>query len=150
MYRHTQTARLIIVLFAAIGLIPAAALIGVIPSKDARGINLAVLALLLLAGWLLSSLTITVDRERLAWRFGPGLIRKSVPVGEIAQAERARASWIWGWGIHWTPRGWLYNVSGFDAVQIRLADGKQFLLGTDDPDGLLAALDAACRAAPVG
>jgi hypothetical protein len=150
MYRHTQTARLIIALFAAIGLIPIAALLGVIPSKEARGVNAFVLALLLLAGWIFSSLTNTVDAERLGGRFGAGLVRKSVPVDEIVHAERTRTSWLAGWGIHYTPRGWLYNVSGFDAVLIRLASGRQFLLGTDDPDGLLAALEAARRAAAVG
>ena len=43
-------------------------------------------------------------------------------------------------GIHLTPYGWLYNVSGFDAVAITLRDGKRFALGTDDSHGLVEAL----------
>ena len=45
-----------------------------------------------------------------------------------------------GWGIHLTPYGWLYNVSGFDAVAITLRDGREFAFGTDDPDGLTAGI----------
>jgi hypothetical protein len=45
-----------------------------------------------------------------------------------------------GWGIRITTRGMLYNVSGRDAVEIRLDDGRRFRLGTDDPNGLVAAL----------
>ena len=35
---------------------------------------------------------------------------------------------------------WLYNVSGFDAVELRLKSGDVYRLGTDDPEGLSAAL----------
>ena len=45
-----------------------------------------------------------------------------------------------------TMRGMLYNVSGRDAVEIRLDTGRRFRLGTDDPDGLVAALRAHMRA----
>jgi len=43
--------------------------------------------------------------------------------------------------VHRTRRGWLYNVAGFDAVLVRLKDGKSFLVGTDEPRRLKAALD---------
>ena len=57
--------------------------------------------------------------------------------------EPVRIRWWYGWGIHLTPFGWLYNVSGLDAVAITLRAGRKFALGTDDPHGLLAALRAA-------
>jgi hypothetical protein len=44
-------------------------------------------------------------------------------------------------GIHLSRFGWLYNVSGFDAVAIILKSGKRFALGTDEPDALLQALN---------
>jgi len=78
------------------------------------------------------------DRE-LRWKFGPGLIRKSVPLAEIVSAQPARTGP--SWGIHWSPRtGWLYNVSGFDAVAVTLRSGKKFALGTDEPQALAARL----------
>ena len=62
-----------------------------------------------------------------------GLIRKKVPLAEIAACEPIRIRWWYGWGIHLTPYGWLYNVSGLDAVAITLVNGRKFALGTDDP-----------------
>jgi hypothetical protein len=51
--------------------------------------------------------------------------------------------WYYGWGIRWTPKGPLYNVSGFEAVEIRMLSGKSFRIGTDEPDLLRQAIDKA-------
>ncbi len=51
-----------------------------------------------------------------------------------------RNSWWYGWGVRKVPGGWMYNVWGYDAIELELASGKVFRIGTDDPDGLLAAL----------
>lgn len=87
-----------------------------------------------------SSLTIKVDEERLTWQFGRGFLRKSVPLSDISRVEAVRTAWYYGWGIRYTPSGWLYNVSGFDAVKVHLRSGKTFLLGTDEPDKLVDAI----------
>ena len=94
---------------------------------------------LLLFGWL----TVEVDNQVLRWRFGIGLIRKSCRLEDIKSVEKVRNSWVWGFGIRLTPRGWLYNVSGLDAVEITLKSGKRFRLGTDDPQGLEFAIKQA-------
>ena len=73
-------------------------------------------------------------------RFGVGLIRRTIPLGRIQAAARVRNRWWYGWGIHLTPHGWLWNVAGLDAVELRLEEGKVFRIGTDDPEGLEAAL----------
>ena len=65
---------------------------------------------------------------------------KRVPLAEIAVCELIRIRWWYGWGIRLTPYGWLYNVSGLDAVAITLDNGRKFALGTDDPHGLVAAI----------
>jgi hypothetical protein len=85
-------------------------------------------------------LKITIERETLCASFGLGIIRKRVPMAEIAGCELIRIRWWYGWGIHLTPYGWLYNVSGLDAVAITLRNGRKFALGTDDPHGLLDAI----------
>jgi hypothetical protein len=85
-------------------------------------------------------LKVTIDGENLCASFGPGIIRKKVPLPEIAGCTPIRIRWWYGWGMHLAPWGWLYNVSGFDAVTITLRDGKKFAIGTDDPDGLTAAI----------
>jgi hypothetical protein len=38
--------------------------------------------------------------------------------------------------------GWLDNVSGFDAVAIQLSNGRQFCVGTDEPEKLQGHLRA--------
>ena len=77
--------------------------------------------------------------------FGPGIIRKRARLAEIVGCEPIRVRWWYGWGIHLTPFGWLYNVSGLDAVAITLRAGRKFALGTDDPHGLTAAIRDAIR-----
>jgi len=89
--------------------------------------------------WLFSSLTIEITDRTLGWKFGPGLICKNVELAEIISAEPVRTGL--SWSIHWGPRtGWLYNVSGFDAVMITLRSRKKFTLGTDEPQTLAARL----------
>lgn len=93
-------------------------------------------------GWLFSSLTVCIEEGWLKWSFGPGLIRKKVPLADIESAEPVRNSWSCGWGIHYTPGGWLYNVSGMEAVRIVIKNGKRFRLGTDEPRELAEAIKA--------
>ena len=50
------------------------------------------------------------------------------------------AALVDGVGIHAGPRGWVYNVALGPAVRVVPRDGRAFLLGTDDPAGLVGAL----------
>jgi hypothetical protein len=105
-----------------------------------REIFLAISILFLITIVAFYKLTITIDDEILCASFGVGLVRKKVALEEIIACEPIRIRWWYGWGIHLTPYGWLYNVSGLGAVAITLRDGRRFALGTDDPDGLVAAI----------
>jgi len=102
--------------------------------------NATVELILLICAIVFSKLTINVDAETLRAYWAMGLICKKVPLAEIAECEPIRIRWWYGWGIHLTPYGWLYNVSGLDAVAIRLRDGRKFALGTDDPQRLVNAI----------
>jgi hypothetical protein len=90
--------------------------------------------------WLFRSMTIEISETELIWCFGSGFLRK--PMSEVASTEPIRIKFWYGWGIHYTPRGLLYNVSGYDAVVITLRNGKQFCLGTDEPEELAKRLTA--------
>lgn len=102
--------------------------------------TLAAVVALLLAGF--GSLAVRVDEEAVKLRFGVGLIRRTIALDRIVSAARVRNRWWYGWGIRLTPHGWLWNVSGLDAVELRLTDGKLFRIGTGDPEGLQGALEA--------
>ena len=88
----------------------------------------------------MSYLSVRDAGDRLESRFGPlPLFKKSVPYSEMVSAEKDRSRFWAGWGIHWTRKGWLWNIGGFDCVRIR-TDKKSMLIGTDDPAGLVSFL----------
>ncbi len=139
-YEHTQIGYLIIfVLFAATVFV---AITGIAAPSD-RGVLVTdgiIELILLICAIVFSRLTIKIDEETLLACFGIGLICKKVPLSEIVRCESIRIRWWYGWGIHLTPYGWLYNVSGLDAVAITLRDGRKFALGTNDPNGFTSAV----------
>lgn len=102
-------------------------------------------ALMLVGLLLFHCLTVEIARGYLKIRFGIGVIRKTIRVKDLESAERVRNRWWYGWGIKLTPHGWLFSVSGFDAVQVRLRNGRQYRIGTNEPDRLLAAIEAAMQ-----
>jgi hypothetical protein len=137
LYEHTQRGT---ILLAAL-LVAAAMCFGVSTLATAPPFVVPMLfGVFVVCAYMFSSLTIQVTVRSLRWHFGPGLFRKEVPLSEIQWAEVAETRWVHGWGIHLTPRGWLYNVSGFHAVAFRRTSGKEFLLGTDEPERLRAAV----------
>ena len=146
-YEHTQIGYLTIcVLFGAAIFV---AIMGIAAPPDRHGvlINVVIEVILVICAVVFSKLTIKVDGETLRACFAMGLICKKIPLAEIAACEPIRIRWWYGWGIHLTPYGWLYNVSGFDAVAIKLRNDRKFALGTDDPDGLATAIRGAIDSA---
>jgi hypothetical protein len=145
-YEHTQPGYVILVSMAIGSVVPFGMLLLSPPTPEgdaARWISGSVLAVLVICAVLFASLTITIGEGCLEWAFGPGLIRGSVPLADIQDVEPGGTRFIHGWGIHLTPRGWLYNVSGREAVWVKLKDGGSFLLGTDEPEKLADAIRAA-------
>jgi hypothetical protein len=105
-------------------------------------IVLVMLGFLLLCG----TLTINITNERFSFWFGIGLIRFNYTIAEIAECVEATNPWWYGFGIHLTFDGWLYNVSGLDAVQITLKNGRKLRVGTDEPKELCNAMKSALSA----
>ena len=95
--------------------------------------------------WLLLTfrLEIEVDANELRFRMPPFLSRR-VPRANIASAEPVRYHPIGdylGWGIKWMPgKGWAFTVQGNRGVRVNLKSGRTFLLGSERPDELAAAL----------
>jgi hypothetical protein len=102
----------------------------------------AVYATLGLAFLLFYRLGVTVEPDRIRAVFGIGLIGKDIPVAAVVRAEVVRTRPWWGYGIRWTPSGWLYNVAGRHAVRLEIRGGRAVMIGTDEPDALKAAIDA--------
>ena len=141
-YRHTQVSALNLVMLG----IPAAVCLYVafsIPLQWGTWLALAGAALFIILGGLFYSLTIEVDSQTVRLHFGAGLIRKSWAIADCTSACHVTTALWEGWGIRLTSRGWLYNVGIPDAIMIRLTNGTAVQLGTDEPDGLLTALEEA-------
>ena len=105
-------------------------------------LRLALLGTLGTAAATIRSLTVSVDETSVNLRFGDGFIRKSIPMADI-QSSRAIRTTLWhGWGIHWLGDGWIYNIYGLDAVELRLKNGKRVIIGSDDTENLCQAIEA--------
>jgi hypothetical protein len=149
-YRHVQIGWVSI---TALG-IGALVMAGVFASLTRANFPVAVfmiVALVFLLSWcVFGKLTTEVDAHEFRARFGLlGWPDRAVPLDEIAGVLPIRLSLFSGWGIRLTTRGILYNVSGRGAVIVGLNNGKQFLVGTDEPEKLADAINQSLRRAPI-
>jgi len=122
---------------AAIGIGTVAAVYAGMPHAGLPVILLLVLGVTLL---LFSTLTVRVTSGVLDVFFGPGFIRRRIDLKDIREVRIVRNPWYCGWGIRWIGRGWLWNVSGLQAVELELENGRRFRVGTDAPEALAEAL----------
>lgn len=133
-YSHTQTGWLHFLLW----ILAAAAVVASFLADDPLVATLlgAQGCLLGLVGACFARLTVQDEGARLAIRFGPvPLFARTVPFAAIRSVRRARSHVIDGFGIHWVPlRGWTWNLSGFDCVELELEDGRRLRIGSDDAD----------------
>lgn len=138
LYKHTQIGTIILVLLAA--LLP---LVFFYLSKGFVGMAASLLIGILVITVLFSTLTVMITADQIKCSFGVGLIHKSFSLSRITNTVTVKNPWYYGWGIRLTPRGWMFNVSGFDAVEIELDSQSYFRIGTDQPRALKAAIDEA-------
>ena len=135
-YKHTQIGYFMIVC-GAIALVIA---LEIFFRKATVTSMLGGLAAIFVIIGLFATLTVEIRDGLLRFRFGLGLIRKKLKIAEIESCEVVRNPWYYGWGIHATGKGWVYNVSGFEAVEIFMSDGRRLRIGTDEPDLLRKAI----------
>jgi hypothetical protein len=111
-----------------------------VASASSGGLGWLIAIVVLITAGVFYKLTIIVDDTHVRAVFGPGFTFRRVKLADIAECKPIRIHWWYGWGIHLTPYGWLYNVSGWDAVAITLRNGRRVSLGTDQPNELCAAI----------
>ena len=87
-----------------------------------------------------------VDRainDGIEWMLVPGVDLEEHRRSGTAFAREVRNSWWYGWGLRKVPGGWMFNNAGYGAVELRLASGRVFRIGTDEPDAVLSAIESA-------
>jgi hypothetical protein len=136
-YRHTQVGWIILGLTAAILTFVWSRL----PPEVAVAARFPLLLVAALLVLVFSALTVEVDAEAIRLRFGIGLVRKRIPLAEVKGFRAVRNPWYTGWGIRLGSGYVLWNVSGFDAVELDLASGRRFRVGTDEPLALVSAIE---------
>ncbi len=140
-YEHTQPGTLIRVILATILVVAsAAAFYPILQGREPELPALIPAAVLLGVLCLFHSLTVKVTSNDIVISFGPGLFQKSFMIADLERAAVVRTRWYHGWGIKKIWGGWLFSVSGFDAVQIDLRNGKLYQIGTDEPQRLQEAI----------
>lgn len=142
-YKHVQFGTLTVsLLVAAIALL---ALLGFI--VEWHTVTIGVLLTLLVCVALFYSLTVEISNDYLGIHFGVGIVKKRFEIKDIEKAYPVRNRWYYGWGIRLIPHGWLYNVSGLDAIEIVMSSGKRYRIGTDQPNELAQAVNEARKLA---
>lgn len=137
-YKHTQIGYLILFILAGLTL-----LFEFIKSQvgNLSAISvLMVIILFVLASFV--SLQVRIDEENLRVKFGYGIFKKRFILKEIESVKIVKNKWYYGWGIRvwFWPRMIIYNVSGFDAVELVMKNGNIYRIGTDQPQELEEAI----------
>lgn len=149
-YKHTQIGYLVIIIIFVVVVFFAWVYIAASnePTSVDSGSNFLVSAVMVLALSFLASFTylrVSVDEECVSVIFGYGIYRKRFPLRDIASVRAVKNHWYYGWGIKWwpSPKMWIYSVSGLDAVEVMLNNGKRYRIGTDEPKELEEAIKQA-------
>jgi hypothetical protein len=143
-YSHTQRGSALLFGVGGIGLIVllAAALLAHAASPAWPGPLIAGLVMVAIAS-LFSRMIVTVGAASISLEMARGLVRRNWRLADLQAARVVHTNWYNGWGIHGWGHNWLYNVSGYGAVEIDLADGARVYIGSDEPERLLQAILAA-------
>lgn len=94
----------------------------------------------ILLGALFWCLEVKVNADEILLSYGFGFINKKIQLQQILQVEVVRNAWWYGLGIRLTPHGWMWSISGLDAIELTYQDGNKFRIGTNQPQGLYQAL----------
>lgn len=140
-YKHTQLGTYIIIT-SILALVFIIVLLGM---KDALTFRYTVYFLIieLILLLLFPTLTVIIEEKNLIVKFGIGIINKKFNLDDIESCKTVKNPWYYFWGIKIIPNGWLYSISGFLAVELKLKTGKIFRIGTNEPQELEKAINMA-------
>lgn len=137
-YNHTQKGKLMLVISFII--IVYFAYIWTIVGLNNLSMIIILGVLFVLASF--TTLNVSINYEYLKIKFGYGIFKKKFLLKEIISVKKVTNPWYYGWGIkfRFNPKMWIFNVSGFDAVQITMKNGSVYRIGTDEPEDLEIAI----------
>ena len=138
-YNHTQIGYLLLIFYSAVILV----LCSLYILTDFHPVYLVGMIFMLFVLATFATMTVKVSHQMIKIYFGVGVIHKGFLLRDIETYREVKNPWHYGWGIRFTPRGWLFGVSGRYAIELQMKSGKIYRIGTDDPQGLTQALGEA-------
>lgn len=82
-----------------------------------------------------------VFEDRVEIKFGIGLIKKTIDLKSVEELHKVTNKFWYGWGIRFTPHGWLWNISGYEAVQFKIKGQQRgFRLGCRNHEEMYQAI----------
>lgn len=82
-------------------------------------------------------LTVAVNDKNVVISFGIGIIRKKISLRDIKEVKKVKTSWYNGWGIRKIKNGMLYNIQGFNAIELTFKNKKSIVrIGTGSSSDL--------------
>jgi hypothetical protein len=146
-YRHEQVGRVYVAILGFVAVVCAAfAIVNALqPPYFAAGfatmlwasIAFIFVALTCIA---FARLSIEVAPEGVRWWMTFSFPGGFIPMEEIVSVDIIPVSFWYGIGVHFTLRGWVWNVALGRGVQIHRCGGMPIVLGTDQPEALVAAI----------
>lgn len=132
-YKHSQPGYLILIFVGVV----VAFLFFASSKLDYSWITKLIILLIVV---LFYSLNVEVDKNFILVKFGVGVIFRKISLSDVESCKVVKNRWYNGWGIRRISNGWMFNISGFDAVELKLKNGKVFRIGSDDASKLEKAI----------
>jgi len=147
LYRHTQQVSWML----AVSVVVLVVELGGIARGARRGRARFWPSVLAVAGFAfgaaLASLTVVVRPNEVEAAFAGGLLRRRIDLATVESASVVSVPWYVGRGARFMPGGRVFYVWGSRAVELKLAGGGTFTIGSDEPYMLLSAVEQARRVA---
>ena len=103
---------------------------------------------LVVLGFMLHKLTVEVNGATLKLSYGIGQISFKYDIDELEETEIIKVPWYYGIGIRITPKGMLYSIHGWKALQVNFTSkgkSKRVMVGTAEPEQLKKVLEHNCK-----
>ena len=134
-YKHTQVGWAIIgtvlIVLAIIYIVA-----GIRFGNITFGLLTAVSSVVFIVCMLFARMTVILDEEYLRVNFAINIIKIKFRLSDIISCKVVKNPWYQPWGIHYGGGVWVYNVSGYDTVEITIRNGGIHRIGTNDQDNL--------------
>jgi membrane protein YdbS with pleckstrin-like domain len=87
-----------------------------------------------------TSIKVTLAEDALEVRMGPGLVKRCIPLSEIQSVSLTKIPWH-SVGLKRIYKGWLYSVGVTEALDIRMTDGRRYIVGIKEARSLWEAIN---------